>query len=84
MIVTTGKSIKIDVGAWSLQVERTCEAPGKVSVSNSKGGYIELPAHPDEAAKFIASYRRAIAEDIPYRESKFEDWRAAQPEGNDG
>lgn len=76
MIVTTGKSIKIDVGTCGLQIERSCETPGKVSVANGKGGWIDLPANPDEAAMFIASYRRAIAEDIPYRDMKSEDWRA--------
>lgn len=72
MIVRTGKNIKIDVGAWGLQVERTCETPGKVSVQDGKGGYVGLPANLDDSEKFIAAYRRAIAEDIPYRESNVE------------
>lgn len=71
MIITTGKSIKIDVGAWSLQVERSCETPGKVDV-RGEGGHVALPANKAEAERFIAAYRRAIDEDIPYREMKSE------------
>jgi hypothetical protein len=70
LIITTGKSIKIDVGTWALQLERSCETPGLVTVRGEGSGVLSLPANLDEAERFIAAYRRAIEEDIPYREMR--------------
>lgn len=73
MIVTTGKSIKIDVDGY-LHLERSCETPGKVTLrrlsrtDTTVVQCVDLPAHPDEAERLIKAYRRALAEDIPYRE----------------
>lgn len=69
MIVTTGKSIKIDCNAWGLRLVRSCETPGLVTVTDREGKTLGLPANEEEAERFIVAYRRAIAEDIPYRES---------------
>ncbi len=74
MIVTTGRHIRIEVGRNYL-LERTSETPGGVRISDRGGlgvrrpepGQIDLPASPEEAERFIAAYRRIIAEDVEYR-----------------
>jgi hypothetical protein len=66
MIVTTGKIIKIDAGRFTFQ--RTCEAVGCVTVRDSSGTIMALPVNEQESEEFIKAYRRAIAEDIAYRE----------------
>lgn len=74
MLVTTGKVIKIEIDG--IHLERSCETPGKVSVKrNDRGGgpqYLDLPGNPLEAERFIEAYRRALAEDIPYRKMESE------------
>lgn len=73
MIITTGKSIKIDVGTWGLELERSCETPGLVTVrGEGPNNHLHLPANKQEAERFIAAYRRAIEEDVPYREVRAE------------
>lgn len=73
-IVTTGKIIKIQCGSFYL--ERTSEAPGIVTLRTRTRGEesqtITLPANPGEMENLIAAYRRAVAEEVGYRESKFE------------
>lgn len=71
MIITTGKVIKIDVSGH-LRIERSCETPGAVTVTDRSGKSITLPASRDEAERVIAAYRRALVEDIPYRKSEVE------------
>ena len=75
MIVTTGKVIKIE--ACGYVFERSCETPGCVTVRGREGA-LRLPG-PAEAEKFIAAYRRAVAEDVPYRETGVEDDELAGP-----
>lgn len=70
LIVTTGKSIKVEVGAH--RVERSCETPGIVHVYDREGRYISLPVNEGEREAFIAAYRRACAEDVPYKKSEVE------------
>lgn len=72
MIVTTGKIIKVDLGlTYQYNFERTSEAPGICSVSH-KGVTMTLPANIDDMERFIAAYRRAVSEDVGYREMKCE------------
>ncbi len=81
MIVTTGKIVKIEVGYYTF--ERSCEHPGVVRVESKPGtlerGIIELPANREEAEMLITAYRRAINEDVPYRECGVS--QSAEPEG---
>lgn len=79
MIVTTGKSIKIDVGCHLLRLERSCETPGAVHVTDRNGRTVVLPANDAEREMFIAAYRRACAEDVPYRKSEAETIRPTEP-----
>lgn len=70
-IVTTGKSIKIDLNGYT-RLERSCESPGVVRVWDREGQSILLPANEGEHETFIAAYRRACEEDVPYRKSEVE------------
>lgn len=79
MIVTTGKSIRIETGyQLSMHFERTSDAPGMVRVTlnqNSTGrgvNTVELPGNPEEAEQFIAAYRRCLDEDVGYRDRRNE------------
>ena len=77
MIVTTGKSIRIE--AVSFHFKRSCETPGVVDVQNGTG-LITLPASAIERETFIAAYRRACEEDIPYRKRETETPLLSDPE----
>lgn len=77
MIVTTGRSIKIEAGyqlRW--EFERTADAPGVVYVTihNHDKTYtrFQLPANEEEAKDFIKAYERAISEDVGYRDRNVE------------
>ena len=71
MIVTTGKHIVIEANDYYL--ERTCETPGIVSVSNRRDKQsINLPANPVDMESFIEAYRRACSEQIEYKKSGVE------------
>lgn len=70
MIVTTGKSIRIDL--IGLRLERSCETPGAVTVTDRDNKTVTLPTNEAERERFILAYRRACAEDVPYRKSEVE------------
>jgi hypothetical protein len=73
MIVTTGRHIRIEAVSSSIILERTAETPGAVTVTRRKDGEsIWLPANKSDSEEFIAAYRRAISEDIEYREQECE------------
>jgi len=73
MITNVGKRIKVDAGN-SITFYRDCDTPGLVTVSRGghSPGEIALPGNLEEAERFIRAYRRVLAEDIGYRESKVE------------
>lgn len=76
MNITTGKHVIIETGDFTFK--RTAETPGGVTVhrrpisSGREPEVIGLPAQRDAAERFIAAYRRIIAEDVEYRTSKWE------------
>lgn len=79
MIVTTGKSIRVEAGYQNtMHFERTGERPGVVRVTLNQTSVgqgvitFDLPANTQESAEFINAYRRCIEEDVGYRERKNE------------
>ena len=73
MIVTIGKHIRIEAVSSNFIFERTADTPGCVTLTHRKSGTrIILPANKSESEELIASYRRAIFEDIKYREQNCE------------
>jgi hypothetical protein len=70
MIVTTGKHIKIDVS--KIELSRTAETPGLVTVRDRDGKTIGLPANKEEAGRFIEAFRRIVDEEVEYRKSEVE------------
>lgn len=69
MIVTTGKSIRVEILAFGgcLILFKNADTPGAVSVSGKGEGTITLPANPEDMEKFIRAYRRVVEEDVGYR-----------------
>lgn len=82
MIVTTGKTIKIDEGKFHF--ERNSETPGIVVVTEGPPqppqyqynfvmkDRLVLPTNETEMEAFIAAYRRVVAEDVGYRKQENE------------
>ena len=75
MIVTSGRIVKVECGNFLL--ERTSEAPGIVTVSQRNThdlvrAQVQLPANPQEMARFIEAYQRTCREDVGYRKSEVE------------
>jgi len=66
MIITTGSIVKI-LTVNSIELERTAETPGSVSVMFANGAVFCLPGNPEDAHAFIAAYRRIVEEPIEYR-----------------
>jgi hypothetical protein len=76
MIVTTGRSIKVEIEGFIFHC--SCETPGIVTVTaignrrDDEHESITLRAGVDDMEKFIAAYRRCVVEDIPYRKRENE------------
>lgn len=73
MIVNTGRRIQIEIDGYHFS--RDCDTPGCVSVVQqcaATNARIELPTNLEDAEEFINAYRRAVAEDIKYRQSEVE------------
>ena len=71
MVVNVGKRIIIE--ACRYKIRRDADTPGLVSVEDTRDGKtINLPGNTEEAERFIEAYRRCVAEDIKYRETKVE------------
>ena len=69
MIVTTGRHIKVNVDKY--QLERVAETPGRVTVYIG-GDEFHLPGNNVDAERFIAAYRRVLAEEVEYRKQEVE------------
>lgn len=71
MIVTTGRTIRIEVGR--LIVTRCSDTPGKIDVLGLVPGHsVTVPANREDLHKFCNALWRAAEEAVEYRESKFE------------
>jgi hypothetical protein len=80
MIVTTGKHITIEAGTTShIVISRTCEKPGVMTVSDRKGGSIEIYVEDYQAV--CLGILRAAREKIEYVSSGLERGDAAGLDG---
>ena len=76
MNITTGKHVRIETGKFTF--DRTAETPGSITVRGkansrySEAEVMHLPAQREDAERFIAAYRRIIAEDVEYRKTEWE------------
>jgi len=69
MITTIGKHIRVEAGKFRFC--RDCESPGIVTLYVGSVA-VDLPVDQQGVETFINAYRRAVAEDIEYRERKVE------------
>lgn len=69
MIVNIGKRIRIETGRYLFHAD--ADTPGLVTVTHAPRGedaqVLSLPGNPEEGERFIAAYRRVLAEDLGYR-----------------
>jgi len=82
VIVTTGKHITIEAGTTShIVISRTCEKPGVTTVSDRKGGSIEI--YGEDCKIVCLAILRAAREKIEYVSSGFERGDAEGLEGTE-